>query len=176
VNTITPLQFKEWLSRHTTNQGTRKGYLRTLHAFFQYAVKEKHTAVNPVQNLTVRGDKTPTPYLTPQDAATLLRTAKEHEPELVAYIALGLFAGLRPAELHGENTEHPPLDWSDLHLKAKKPHVDIKPEQDKNREGRFVEITANVQALFYFIDLRISLDRISTLLRTAFTINSGLLL
>jgi integrase len=144
VNTITPQRFKEWLSGHTTNQGTRKAYIRTLHAFFQFAVNEKYTVENPVQNLTAKADKTPTTYLTPDAAAKLLGAAQEHDPKLVPYIALGLFAGLRPAEIHGQKTEHAPLDWQDIHLRGKNPHIDIKPKQDKNREGRFVDISANL--------------------------------
>jgi hypothetical protein len=144
MNEITIHVFEPWLNKAAKSQGSRKSYLRHLGAFFNYAIARGFMVTNPTANLGSKGDKNIVRYLTPAEADLLLTTAANSAPELVPYIAIGLFAGLRPSEMHGENTEHPPLDWRHIYLAGDKPHIDIKPEQDKNRRGRRVDISKNL--------------------------------
>ena len=51
------------------------------------------------------------------------------------YLAIGFFAGLRPAELQG-------LTWADVDLKSKL--IRVMPEVAKTRRARSVEITPNL--------------------------------
>jgi len=144
LHEITLGVFEGWLGKAAKSQGTRKSYIRHLGAFFQYAVDRKHMVENPARKLRAKMDAKPVTYLSAKDAAKLLTTASIHDPELVPYIALGLFAGLRPSEIHGERTGHAPLDWRCIHIADSEPYIDITPEQDKNREGRHVDMTANL--------------------------------
>lgn len=146
MHEITLHVFEEWLGKVSKSQGTRKSYLRHLGAFFNYAIARGYMVDNPTANLGAKSDKNIVHYLTPAEAVKMLTTACEHDPELVPYIAIGLFAGLRPSEMHGQNTDHGPLDWRNIHLTGDKPHIDLKPEQDKNRNGRRVDISKNLLA------------------------------
>ncbi len=144
MHAITLHVFEEWLSKAAKTQGTRKSYIRHLGAFFNYAIARGFMVDNPTAHLSAKGDKNIVRYWSPEESARVLSAATSTAPELVPYIAIGLFAGLRPSEMHGEQTEHPPLDWQDIHLNGDRPHIDVKPEQDKNRRGRRVDIAANL--------------------------------
>ncbi len=144
MHEITLHVFEEWLSKVSKSQGTRKSYLRHLGAFFNYAIARGYMVDNPTANLGAKSDKNIVHYLTPAEAHKMLVAAEDLHPELVPYIAIGLFAGVRPSEMHGQNTDHAPLDWQHIHLTGDKPHIDLKPEQDKNRNGRRVDISKNL--------------------------------
>jgi hypothetical protein len=73
--------------------------------------------------------------LTPVQAEALLQTAKECLPEMVAPVAIGLFAGLRRSELCA-------LDWSEIDLAAA--HIEVKGIKAKTRQRRLVTISDNL--------------------------------
>lgn len=139
----TPI-IENWLHERSMTVGSRKAYLRALSAFFQWAVqKKKLVAENPARSIEIpREDRNAVTYLTVPDAEKLLGSTVETRPELLPYIALGMFAGLRPSELHGEKTDHPPLDWSKIDFERKIITVDAR--QTKTRDGRRVEMSNNL--------------------------------
>jgi integrase len=68
----------------------------------------------------------------PDELSRLLRVAR---PELVPFLAIGAFAGLRHAEIAR-------LDWSDI----KADHIEVKKGKSKTRSRRLVPIQPNLQA------------------------------
>ena len=141
---ITTSVVEEWLQKRKVSVGSRKAYLRALNAFFQWAtVKKKLMAENPARAIeSPREDRNAVTYLRLADAETLLRTTGQIRPDMLPYIALGMFAGLRPSEIHGERTDHPPLDWGSIDFDRKVITVDAK--QTKTRDGRRVEMSDNL--------------------------------
>ena len=73
-----------------------------------------------------------------------MATATAFYADMVPYLAISLFAGLRPVEIHGEHSGHGPLDWRDIDLTKGK--IVVRPEQDKIRRGRNVSVSDNLRA------------------------------
>lgn len=145
---ITVAVLEEWLRSKKFTMVTRRSVMRHLGAFFQWAVKRRFMAENPVMIMEVpRLDKKPITYLTPKEVEQLLRATVKKDPELIPYVAIGLFAGLRPVEMHGEKTDHGPLDWKHIDLKRGK--ITVTPEQDKNRRGRLVDVSPALLAWLF---------------------------
>jgi len=140
---ITVAIVEDWLRKGKYTPGTRAAYLRALGAFFQWAKKRKHMSENPARAIDKpREDRKAVTYLPVKDAEKLLRVASESHPAIVPYLAIGMFAGLRPSEIHGHKTEHGPLDWRKIDLARKIITVDAK--QTKTRDGRQVEMSDNL--------------------------------
>jgi integrase len=77
--------------------------------FFEYARQHGWVGVNPILDVPkAKVASVPPAILTPLQAARLLEAASE---EILPYFALGLFAGLRSAELERLRWEH--LNWDE---------------------------------------------------------------
>ncbi len=141
---VTTAVVEDWIQKRKVSVGSRKAYLRALNAFFQWATeKKKLVAENPVRAIeSPREDRNAVTYLTVIDAERLLHTTVQVRPDLLPYIALGMFAGLRPSEIHGEKTDHPPLDWSSIDFERK--IITVTAKQTKTRDGRRVEMSDNL--------------------------------
>jgi len=145
MNTITLPVLEEWLTKRKFLPATRCAYLRHIGAFFSYAIKKNYMVENPVLSLDkTRTDRKQVTYLSANDTRKLLSAASEHYPDMVPYLAISLFAGLRPVEIHGEHSGHGPLDWRDIDLIKGK--IVVRPEQDKIRRGRNVTISVGLRS------------------------------
>jgi site-specific recombinase XerD len=115
---------------------TRNTLLRRLRAFWSWAVRRGLAAVNvPATAAWGRPDEAPIHALTVDQAALLLRTAVKERPELVRYLAVGLFAGLRPAEM-----ARLPIDA------IGDDHITIDGRVAKKRSRRTIRIRPNLRA------------------------------
>jgi integrase len=139
VNHITVETVEKWLASKQFTPETRASYLRNMNAFCTWAARRKYAAFNPIAEIErPRLDRKTVDYLSPDEAERLLTTAQNQCPDILPYIAIGMFAGLRPAEMHGDRTAHPPLDWSAINFD--KAEIDLAPEQTKTRDGRRVKM------------------------------------
>jgi len=101
---------------------------------FNFAVKRGYATDNPAKQT----DKAKEPsgdvgILSISEAAQLLECAT---PEVLPYIALGLFAGLRRAEIQR-------LDWSEIDFGSGL--IKVKAEKSKTAQKRFVAIQPNLK-------------------------------
>ena len=143
ISVVSVAVLEKWFDGRKFGMETRKSYLRNLRAFFTWAQKRSYIVKNPAMAIDMPNvDKKRVTFLTVSDAERLLATAATERSELVPYVALGLFAGLRPSEIHGDRTGHAPLDWR--HIDLAKKLIDLEPEQTKTRDGRHVTITPNL--------------------------------
>ena len=136
----------QWLGGAGEAPGTKKNYRMTLTELLRYAGQKRHLVDNPLGELTRgdvkelegRGVSTKQPaILTPTEAQRLLTAAFAHpELDLGAAVTLGLFCGIRTAELQR-------LGWDAVRLDEKKPFVVIGPEIAKKRRIRNVDIPPN---------------------------------
>lgn len=79
---------------------TRDNNRRVFSVFFEWCIKRGYVVGNPATGMSNhRADDKLPEILTVAQTAGLLAAAQELHPELCPYLALGLFAGIRPAEL-----------------------------------------------------------------------------
>lgn len=95
---ISPQAISDWVA--PLSPQARNKALRNVSPLFAWAVKREMLLRNPCDAVErARGVEAPLGILSVADAERMLRGAAERRPELVAYLALGMFAGIRPAEL-----------------------------------------------------------------------------
>src|SRR6266568_4723135 len=97
VATITSGKIDDWLRSLPVSPVTRNNFRRLLVLAFNFAVGRGYAATNPVEKTAkAREPKTKPGILTVEEASALLENAS---PKILPYIAIGLFAGLRRAEI-----------------------------------------------------------------------------
>jgi|GEM_PF-798220 len=136
--TITGDQISEWLevrggaARNQINNRAR------LHALFAYAVKKSIVEINPVTKVERQATDATMPEIWhPERVEMVLRAAQSFNPDMIPYLAVCSFAGLRPSEAQR-------LDWKDIHLSER--IIRIMPGTSKVRQARVIEISDNLAA------------------------------
>ena len=116
----------------------RKNYKRCLSVFFNWAVRNRKTTSNPVSyTKTIPADRGTPEIYTPSEVKQIMYSAQKLHPELVPYLAVAFFAGVRPTEISR-------LSWSDIDLNLQEIH--IRAEHSKTRTARIVHISDNLLA------------------------------
>jgi len=140
VAEITAPQIDEWL-RSLSNKETgkrlspvtRNNFRRVLTTAFNFALGRGYCVGNPAeQSAKAKEIASPVGILTVDQTARLLENAV---PELVPYIAIGAFAGLRRAELER-------LDWQEVDLQSGL--IEVTASKAKSARRRFVKIRPNL--------------------------------
>jgi integrase len=140
IHTIMSNQIEEWLdSNKHWKPVTRLNYQRNLSILWNYALKHSYTAHNPLLRLERPTlENKPPGILTPEQATTLLTKAVEaKDNEARAFIAIGLFAGLRVAELER-------LDWKEIDVEGRL--IEVTAAKAKTRQRRHVTMSDNLYA------------------------------
>ncbi len=127
---LTVEEIEDWLDQEEWSPRTRINYLTKISQLYNYALRHKWVDANLAERIErpTAEDKEPGIFTIPQ-AKSLLKHAPQHG--LLAYISIGLFAGLRSAELMR-------LEWSAVNLKEKAIIVGV--QVAKKRSRRVVEI------------------------------------
>src|SRR5215472_13919084 len=140
VAEITALQIDEWLRSLTDKETgkrlspvTRNNFRRVLITAFNFAWGRGYCVGNPAeQSARAKEIASPVGILTVDETARLLESAAA---ELVPYIAIGAFAGLRRAELER-------LDWQEVDLQSGL--IEVTASKSKSARRRFVRIKPNL--------------------------------
>ncbi|MEI8138962.1 MAG: site-specific integrase [bacterium] len=132
----------KWKKKHHAEMSniTKKNYQVLGGGLFNFAIGKEYVTENPFTRRTRarhHEDEKMPECLTWQDVTALLNTAAKIEPNMVAPLAIGCFAGLRTAELRG-------MDWKDINLAAKR--ITVMPHYAKKRRARHVTISDNLAA------------------------------
>jgi integrase len=132
VNEIERHHVESWLDQHE-NLTTRKNRIRDLAIFFEFCRRRGYCATNPLENIERPTVTHGLPEIfTVEEAAALLTNGEAHpELEFVPAIAIGLFAGLRTAEIKK-------LDWRNIHFEQRR--IDVDARIAKRRQQRDVEM------------------------------------
>ncbi|MGO9246009.1 MAG: tyrosine-type recombinase/integrase [Verrucomicrobiia bacterium] len=135
--TITPEEIRAWLTDKQVHHGrelgpvSRVNYLVAVGNVFEYGVKHGYCDRNPVKLVDrpsrENGD---VHFLSVEQVVSLLLHAEKYG--LVPYVALGVFAGLRPEK------ELRALDWSKVSLPQRTIRIDA--SLAKTRQRRVIEI------------------------------------
>ena len=135
VATITSAMIDDWLRALNLSPISRNNYRRVVITMFSFAVQRGYAIDNPAERTAkskVLGDAPG--ILTVQQTARLLEAAP---PELLPYVAIGAFAGLRRAELQR-------LDWKDVNFADGL--IEVTAKNAKTARRRFVKIQPNLRA------------------------------
>jgi integrase len=134
VATITSTEVDNWLRSLNVGPTTRNNFRRTLVMMFNHAIARGYATSNPAAK-TAKAKETDSPpgILTVQQTARLLEAAS---PELLPYIAIGLFAGLRRAELER-------LDWSEINFESGL--IEVTAQKSKTARRRHVAMQPNLR-------------------------------
>jgi integrase len=140
IHTIMSKDIEEWLDSNSHwKPVTRLNYQRNLSVLWNFAVKHYYAAQNPLKRLERPTlDNKPPGILTPEQAKTLLGKAVEAKDDKVkAFVAIGLFAGLRVAEIER-------LDWSEIDFEGRL--IEVTAAKAKTRQRRHVAMSNNLYA------------------------------
>ena len=135
VATITAAEIDDWLRSLPVSAVTRNHYRRLIVLAFNFAIGRGYAASNPAKETAkAREPKTKPGIFTVEQATALLVNAS---PEILPYIAIGLFAGLRRAEIER-------LDWSEIDFDSG--HIEVTTEKSKSKiANRFVTMQPNLR-------------------------------
>jgi integrase len=130
---ITPVEIDQWLRTLGLSPLGRNTFRSRISVLFEYGRQCGWTSTNPVAEVRkVKVSESLPEILTPEQAARLLEAAAHGT---LPYWALGLFCGLRAAELQR-------LTWADIHFEEGV--VEVPSLASKTASRRFVPIRANL--------------------------------
>jgi integrase len=133
---ITREELKNWLPNPTLAPRSRINYAVKLSQLWNYAIANGWAENNLVASIPRPDTEDSDPEIfTVEQTAGLLEHAEKHD--LLGYIVLGLFAGLRSAEINR-------LDWKDVKLAER--NIIIGTAVAKKRSRRVVEINDTLAA------------------------------
>jgi integrase len=134
VAEMTSAEIDDWLRSLEVGPQTRNHYRANVLQAFNFAVRHGYAPTNPVEGAAkakVVGGRPG--ILTVEQASTLLVNAPSG---VLPYFAIGLFAGLRRAELER-------LDWSEIDFESAL--IEVKAEKSKTAMRRFVTLQPNLR-------------------------------
>jgi integrase len=112
----------------------RNALLRYLRAVLNFAIRREWLSSNPVANIDFyQSSRKEVQTFSAKEVKKLLAEAQRTYPLLVPYLAIGIFAGVRPEEITR-------LDWSDIHDGS----ITVRPEVSKTNRRRFPDIAPNL--------------------------------
>jgi integrase len=119
--------------------GARNTILRYWRAVFNLGIKRGFLAENPVNGLDfARRKRTEVETLTNAQVKQMLEHALATDLQLLPYVVLGCFAGIRP------DGELQKVEWRDIDLTGKV--VTIRPEVSKTNRRRFIDLGDNAKS------------------------------
>jgi len=134
VATITTAEINDWLRSLKVGPTTRNNFRRTLVTLFSHAVDHGYATSNAAEKAEKAKEiDAPPGILTVQQTARLLEAAS---PQLLPYIAIGAFAGLRRAELER-------LHWREIDFDSSL--IEVTAKKSKTARRRFVRIQPNLR-------------------------------
>jgi integrase len=130
---IAPLEIDQWLRMLGLSPLGRNTFRARISVLFEHGRTSGWTDTNPTNEIRkVKVSESSPGILTPEQAARLLEAA---DSETLPYWALGLFCGLRTAELER-------LTWADIHFDENV--VEVPAASSKTASRRFVPIRPNL--------------------------------
>lgn len=131
-------EIDDWLRALPGSPIHRNNFRRNLSVAFGYAVDRGYIQQNPVTRTSIAriADRAPEIF-SPEEAARFLGACWRLVPDIVPMHAIGLFAGLRAAEIER-------LDWREV--KLRRGHIEVTAEKSKTARRRLVPIEANLNS------------------------------
>lgn len=130
---ITGKELDAWLAGLAVAPGTRNTFRRDIRTLFSFCTKRGYCPNNEAQG-TERAEDVDKPpgILTPAQCSALLGACGD---DVLPYVAISLFAGLRAAELEK-------LDWAEVDMESG--HIEVTAAKSKTKRRRLVPISENL--------------------------------
>ena len=133
---VSSSQLEEWFHTRNWKRSTIDGVLAKIGPFFSWCIRENYCENNPCKAVKrPRSDDSPPAIFTPSEAQKLLLTAFKTDPGMIPYLAIGLFAGVRPLEIQRLQQQ----DFTDQ-------YIEITAANAKTRKRRLVSLSNNLKA------------------------------
>ena len=134
---IAPVELERALLR--ISGGNRNAVMRYLRAMFNHGIKRGYLLTNPILKLDFAHRSRREVQTIPSPiVAKMLNRAIENDLQLVPFLVLGFFAGIRP------DGELQKLEWTDVLFEEKT--IVIRSEVSKTNRRRFPKLSANAQS------------------------------
>ena len=137
IGDVSATKLQIWLDGMKKSVRTKQNYLRVVAALFRFAIRRKYLpkdAMDEVESVQqAKEDNGEIKIFTPTEIEETLAACR---PELIPWLAIAGFAGLRTAEIQR-------LDWSEVNLTNR--HIEIKASKAKTAaRGGLPECVANL--------------------------------
>jgi integrase len=133
VCNLTIAQIEAWIRSLDIGTVSRESYRRNVSVLLEFGRRRGYLRANPAADIKIRRrPEGEVSILTPDELRNLLSKCA---PEIVPYVAICAFAGLRPSEAAS-------LLWSDIHLDAMQ--IEVRARHSKTRRYRLVPIQPNL--------------------------------
>ena len=133
---INPSDLEQWFGKRNWKRSTVDGVIAKIGPFFTWCAREEIILENPCTKVVkpLNFDDDPPVIFSVEDTARLLQVAQSIDPPIAKYLAIGLFAGIRPNEIIR-------LDNSDINGR----YIEVKGTSAKTRKRRIVSVLPNLQ-------------------------------
>jgi integrase len=135
VCNLTVAQIESWIRSLAIGTVSRESYRRNVSVLLEFGRRRGYLRANPAADIKIRRrPEGEVSVLTPDELRNLLSKCA---PEIVPYVAICAFAGLRPSEAAS-------LLWLDIHLDTMQ--IEVRARHSKTRRYRLVPIQPNLAA------------------------------
>lgn len=131
VMTITKDEFKAYLRNLKVSQQTQKNIRTGFSQFYNWCVKNEYTDKNPLLDIEIRVTPKPVEVFSLDDCKALLKMTVENDTDLLPYLSICMFAGLRPGECEK-------LNFKDINYDGKQ--IYVRKSTSKIKDDRYVPI------------------------------------
>jgi integrase len=136
LSTITPEHLERAMDGMPAS--VRNFTIRILGGLFNFGIKRGYCTENPCKRLELtRIDRAEIEIYTPAEVAAIFAAAEKHNPQLIPFLAVSFFCGLRLAEVLR-------LDWSAIDLHEN--FVRLQAAITKKRQARHIDFAENCKA------------------------------
>jgi len=139
INTVLTPDIRQWMDSHRQwKPETRNNYRKDLRSLWNFALDNGYVPLNPLDRIKPHVEEKLAPgILTPVQAEALLAQAAKVKgsASLLPFVAIGLFCGLRSAEVVR-------LDWKEVDLPNRL--IEVAAKKAKTRQRRNVHISDNL--------------------------------
>jgi integrase len=136
IGGVSGTMLQTWLDGMKASGRTKRNYLAVTASLFRFCIKRKYLPKEAVEEIEAvqqqKEDNSEIEIFTPGEMREILTAAR---PEMVPWLAIAGFAGLRTAEILR-------LDWSEINLMER--HIEIKANKAKTAARRLAPITGNL--------------------------------
>lgn len=132
---ITTTMMEDWFQVKEWKRSTIDGVIAKVGPFLNWCIRESYCIYNPLKFIILpKKDDSEPVIFTVEEVERLMIVAHQKEPLLIPYLALGIFAGVRPEEIQR-------LCWEDVG----EDEIEIRSIKAKTRRRRLIEIAPNLR-------------------------------
>jgi integrase len=133
VCNLAAAQIEAWIRSLNIGTVSRESYRRNVGVLLEFGRRRGYLRANPAADIKIRRrPEGEVSILTPDELSNLLSKCA---PEIVPYVTICAFAGLRPSEAAS-------LLWSDIHIATRQ--IEVRARHSKTRRYRLVPIQPNL--------------------------------